>query len=212
VSPDNTHIAFAVDFTCGREFRIFVRSIANGEIVDQGIDDASSDIVFAADSNTLFYVRNEPTTLRSYQIWLHRLGTNPNSDVLIYEESDTTFSVSIGLSKSRKLVLVNINEERASEFRYQAEIYGLWRRSSKMKSDNERAVRLATLTQRHAGVINRLRSPESSRAAGSGGSHVRRISGKRDLLGRTQILGHNPAHSHSRSCCADGRIPSACRV
>jgi len=118
VSPDNTCVAFTVDFTGGREYRIFVRSIATGETVDQGIDNASSDLVIAADSDTLFYVRNEPTTLRSYQVWLHRLGTHPKSDVLIYEESDTTFSVSIGLSKSRKFALVNISEERTSECRY----------------------------------------------------------------------------------------------
>ena len=118
VSPDNTRVAFAVDFTGGRDFRIFVRTIATGETVDQGIDNASSDLVFAGDSNTIFYVRNEPTTLRSYQVWRHRLGINPKSDVLIYEESDPTFSVSIGLSRSRKFILLNIDEERTSEFRY----------------------------------------------------------------------------------------------
>jgi oligopeptidase B len=67
VSPNNKQVAFAVDFTGGREFRIFVRSIETGETVDQGIENASSDLVFAGDSDTLFYVRNEPTTLRSYQ-------------------------------------------------------------------------------------------------------------------------------------------------
>jgi len=118
VSPDNTRVAFAVDFTGGREFRVFVRSIATGEIVDQGIDNASSDLVFASDSNALFYVRNEPSTLRSYQVWLHRLDSNPNSDALIYEETDAAFSVSIALSKSRKLALFNVSEERTSEFRY----------------------------------------------------------------------------------------------
>ena len=118
VSPDNEHVAFSVDFTGGREFRIFVRTIATGETVDQGIDNASSDLVFAADSDTLFYVRNEPTTLRSYQVWRHRLGSNPNSDVLIYEESDPTFDISITLSVSRKVILLNISEERTSEFRY----------------------------------------------------------------------------------------------
>jgi oligopeptidase B len=118
VSPDNTRVAFAVDFTGGRDFHIFVRTIATGETVDQGIDNASSDVVFAGDSDTLFYVRNEPTTLRTYQVWRHRLGTDPKSDVLIYEESDPTFSVSIGLSRSRKFILLNIDEERTSEFRY----------------------------------------------------------------------------------------------
>jgi oligopeptidase B len=118
VSPDNTRVAFAVDFTGGREFRIFVRTIASGETVDQGIDNASSDLVFAADSDTLFYVRNEPTTLRSYQVWRHRLGSNPKSDVLIFEEGDLTFSVPIDLSRSRKFILLNIDGERTSEFRY----------------------------------------------------------------------------------------------
>jgi oligopeptidase B len=118
VSPDNTSVAFSVDFTGGRDFRIFVRTIATGETVDQGIDNASSDLVFAADSNTIFYVRNEPVTLRSYQVWRHRLGSDPQSDALIYEEKDPTFNVSINLSRSRKFILVNIDEERTSEFRY----------------------------------------------------------------------------------------------
>jgi oligopeptidase B len=118
VSPDNTSVAFTVDFTGGREFCIFVRTIASGEVVDQQIDDADSDLVFAADSKTLFYVRNEPTTLRSYQVWRHCLGSDPKSDVLVYEESDPAFTVSINLSRSRKFVLFNIDEERTSEFRY----------------------------------------------------------------------------------------------
>jgi oligopeptidase B len=118
VSPDNARVAFSVDFTGARDFRIFVRTIATGETVEQGIENASSDLVFAADSNTIFYVRNEPTTLRSYQVWRHRLGSDPHSDVLIYEESDPTFSVAISLSRSREFILLNIEEERTSEFRY----------------------------------------------------------------------------------------------
>jgi oligopeptidase B len=118
VSPDNTRIAFAVDFTGGRNFHIFVRTIATGQTADQGIDDASSDVVFGGDSDTLFYVRNQPVTLRSYQVWRHRLGTDPKSDVLIYEESDPTFDISLSLSRSQKFILLNINEERTSECRY----------------------------------------------------------------------------------------------
>jgi oligopeptidase B len=54
VSPDNTRIAFAVDFNGDREFRIFVRTIATGKIIDEGVDNAASNLVFAADSETLF--------------------------------------------------------------------------------------------------------------------------------------------------------------
>jgi oligopeptidase B len=83
VSPDNTRVAFTVDFSGDREYRIFVRTIAGGNAVDQGIDSAASSIVFAADSRTLFYVRNEPQTLRSYQVWRHRIGSMAANDALV---------------------------------------------------------------------------------------------------------------------------------
>ncbi len=118
VSPDNTRVAFTVDFSGDREFRIFVRAIASGEIVDQGIENAAANVVFAADSRTLFYVRNEPQTLRSYQVWRHRIGSSPKGDVLVYEERDPTFSASLDLSKSRKFILLDLDAERWSEFRY----------------------------------------------------------------------------------------------
>jgi oligopeptidase B len=118
VSPDNTRVAFAVDFTGGREFRIFVRTIATGEVVDQGIVNAAAHMVFAADSETLFYVRNEAKTVRSYQVWRHRVGTDSAGDALVYEEKDPTFSVSLELSKSRRFIFLDIDEERTSEVRY----------------------------------------------------------------------------------------------
>jgi oligopeptidase B len=118
ISPDNARVAFALDFEGGNKFHIFVRAIATGEIIDKGIDNAASSLAFAADSETLFYVRNEPTTLRSYQVWRHRIGETANSDLLVYGEDDSEFSVSIELSKSRKFIFLNIEEERTSEVRY----------------------------------------------------------------------------------------------
>src|SRR6516225_8660713 len=47
--------------------------------------------------------------------------------------------------------------------------------------------------------------------AGSGESSMRRITERKDPLVRTHILGHNPARSHSGSCCADGRALWVCK-
>src|SRR5690242_12594814 len=118
VSPDNTRVAFTVDFSGDLEHRIFVRAIGGGNAVDQGIDSAASSIVFAADNRTLLYVRNEPLTLRAYQVWRHRVGSNAANDVLLYEENDPTFSASLDLSKSRKLILLDLDGERWREYRY----------------------------------------------------------------------------------------------
>jgi oligopeptidase B len=120
VSPNNKRVAFTVDFNGNREFRIFVRTLLTGQVVDEGIDNAASNLVFAGDSESFFYVRNEPQTVRSYQVWRHRIGSDPTSDVLVYEEKDPTLSISLDLSKSRKFILLNIEGQHTSEVQYLA--------------------------------------------------------------------------------------------
>jgi oligopeptidase B len=118
VSPNNERIAYSVDFRGNREFRVFVRMLSTGRVIDEGIENAASNLVFAGDSETIFYVRNEPRSVRSYQLWRHRIGTDPASDELVYEEKDSTFSISLDLSKSRKFLLLNIDGEHTTEVRY----------------------------------------------------------------------------------------------
>jgi oligopeptidase B len=118
VSPDGARIAFAVDFTGNGIHRIFLRTIATGEIIDDDIDGADTDLVFSADGQMLFYVRLERKTLRAHQVWRHRIGTDATTDVLVYEERDPTFSVSLQESKSRKFILLSLDQERTSEVRF----------------------------------------------------------------------------------------------
>jgi oligopeptidase B len=118
VSPNNKRIAVTVDFHGNREFRVFVRTLPAGAVVDEGIENAASNLVFASDSETFFYVRKEPRTVRSYQLWRHRIGSDPTSDVLVYEEKDPTFSISLDLSKSRKFLLLTLEGEHTTELRY----------------------------------------------------------------------------------------------
>ena len=118
ISSNNERLAFTVDLSGDREFRAFVRTLATGEVLDEGISNAAPNVVFADDGETLFYVRNELKTVRPYQVWRHRVGSDTKKDVLIYEEADRTFSVSINLSKSREFMLLNLEGEHTGEVRY----------------------------------------------------------------------------------------------
>jgi oligopeptidase B len=111
VSPDGAYVAFAADFKGDGSNQIFVRKIATGEVVDSGIKDAIGDFVFAADSKRLFY-------LWSNQLWRHTVGSDPSTDILIYEEPDDTFTLALRLSKSRKFILLEIASELSTELRY----------------------------------------------------------------------------------------------
>ncbi|HBP88594.1 MAG TPA: oligopeptidase B, partial [Nitrospiraceae bacterium] len=70
------------------------------------------------DNRTLFYSRQDPETLRSFQIFRHRLGTDPKLDTLVYEETDETFSVSIEKTKSKRYLLIGSHQSITSEYRY----------------------------------------------------------------------------------------------
>jgi oligopeptidase B len=118
VSPDGTRVAFAVDFTGGRRHRLFVRTIATGEVADEGIIDAAPSFAFAADGETLFYTRVEPKTVRSYEVWRHRIGADPANDVLVYAEPDPQFAAFVYPSKSRQYILIACDQENTSEMRY----------------------------------------------------------------------------------------------
>jgi oligopeptidase B len=113
VSPDNALVAYAVDFTGDGAHQIFVKNLATGKVIDDGVKDVNANFVFAADSRTLFYTVGN-------QVWRHSIGRRASSDALVHEERDDTFEVSLSLSKSRKVILLVIENRRTSEVRYLA--------------------------------------------------------------------------------------------
>jgi oligopeptidase B len=120
ISPDWRQVAFSVDLSGARKHRLFVRDIASGAVTDLGIDDAGADIAFAADGQSLFYVRLDPVTLRAYQVWRRNFDAEEGAprDVLIYTEPDRRAEVSVYQSKSRRYIFIKSEREDSTEVRY----------------------------------------------------------------------------------------------
>ncbi len=117
VSPDSKLAVFGVD-TAGRRFyTLRVKDLATGRIMQDEIKDVTSNVTWAMDNRTLFYTRQDPETLRSYQIWRHELGTDTSGDVLVYEEKDDTFSCYVRRSKSDKYLFINSRQTLSTECR-----------------------------------------------------------------------------------------------
>ena len=117
VSPDENLIAFSVD-TTGRRIRTLqVKDLESGEILPDRIENVDGGHAWAADSKTLFYTRQDPKTLRDYQVWRHRLGTPSADDVLVYEEEDETFSCYVMSSQSEKYIIIGCSQTLSDEYR-----------------------------------------------------------------------------------------------
>ena len=116
LSEDDRLLAYSVDTVSRRIYTVYVKDLATGDLVGEPIIGTSGNVVWASDNRTLFYgVKDE--TLRPYKIMRHRLGTNPNDDVVVYEEKDETFVAYINKTKSRKYLIINSESTLSSECR-----------------------------------------------------------------------------------------------
>ncbi|MDE2923196.1 MAG: S9 family peptidase [Acidobacteriota bacterium] len=116
VSPDHRILAYGVDDVGRRFYTVRFKDLTTGETLEDEIPDVTANLVWAADSATLFYVRQDPDTLRAYQVYRHRLGSS-EPDELVYEEPDETFSVFLGRTRSRKYLLATSSHTLRTEVR-----------------------------------------------------------------------------------------------
>ena len=116
VSPDHRILAYGVDDVGRRFYTVRFRDLTTGETLPDEISDVTANLAWAADSATLFYVRQDPDTLRAYQVYRHRLGSDA-ADELVYEEPDETFSVFLGRSQSREYLMATSSHTLRTEVR-----------------------------------------------------------------------------------------------
>lgn len=117
VSPNNDILAFAEDTVGRRQYTIRFKNLVTGQFLPDEIKDAGSDLAWANDNRTLFYVHKNPQTLRPYEVYRHVLGTNPADDKLVYKETNPAFYASVYPSRANDYVIISLQSEDSNEIR-----------------------------------------------------------------------------------------------
>jgi len=118
VSTDNNLIAFGVDTVSRRKYTIHFKNLKTGEILPDQIPVTSGRAAWTNDNKTVFYAAKDETTLRSYKIMKHVLGTDPSSDKEVFEEKDVTFDTYVYKSRSKKYVFIGSGSTLSDEYRF----------------------------------------------------------------------------------------------
>ncbi|WP_419950338.1 S9 family peptidase [Candidatus Palauibacter sp.] len=118
VSSTGDMMAWAEDTRGRRIYTIRIRNLDTGETYPEAIEGASGNMVWAEDNRTLFYTKRDPGTLRSYQIYRHRVGTDPADDVLVYQEDDEEFSSRVRKTKSKRYLVISSSHTLMDEHRF----------------------------------------------------------------------------------------------
>ncbi len=114
VSPDHRLLLWGWDRTGDERFTATVRDLDTGEDLDLRLDDISYSTAWALDNRTFFYVRPDEAN-RPYQVWKHRLGTDPADDELVFTEPDERFFVGVGLEKDDSYIQIGVSSKVTDE-------------------------------------------------------------------------------------------------
>lgn len=106
INPNNDLVSYGIDTTGRRQYTLHIKNLKTNVIFKDEISNTTGGSTWANDNKTLFYTLKDETTLRSEAIYKHRLNSDQKSDVLIYEETDDTFGVSVYKTKSRKYLVI----------------------------------------------------------------------------------------------------------
>jgi oligopeptidase B len=106
INLNNDLVSYGIDTTGRRQYTLHIKDLKTNKIFKDEISNTTGGSTWANDNKTLFYTQKDETTLRSEAIYKHQLNTDQKSDVLIYEETDDTFGVSVYKTKSDKYLVI----------------------------------------------------------------------------------------------------------
>lgn len=114
LSPNSQLLAFTEDTVSRRQYTLRFKDLATNVMFDESIEDVT-DVVWANDNQTLFYVKQDQQTLLPYQVYRHQLGDDPSNDQLIYEEFDDTFYLNLYKTRSEDYLVICADSTMTSE-------------------------------------------------------------------------------------------------
>ena len=116
-SPDQNLLAYAADYTGAELFKLRFRDLATGNDLEDVLHDVYYGAAWASDNQTFFYTKADKA-MRPFQVWRHRLGIPSAQDVLVLQEDDERFELSVEPTKSERYIIFSSSSQVTTECRF----------------------------------------------------------------------------------------------
>ncbi len=115
-SPDGALLAWSADWSGAEFYELRIRDLRTGEDLPDVIASTYPGVAWSASSEHLFYL--VPDELhRPFQVWRHRVGTPAADDVLVHEEPDQRYELTLHASRSGELAVITAASRDTTEVR-----------------------------------------------------------------------------------------------
>ena len=113
-SPDHAMLAWSSDDRGSEYYTLRIRDIATARDLADTIEETGGGCVWSADSRYVFYVRLDENH-RPSRLFRHEVGSDPESDVLVFEEKDPGFFMGVGTTRSDNYIVIDCHDHETSE-------------------------------------------------------------------------------------------------
>ena len=107
-------LGYGADERGSEYYTIRFVDVETGELLDDVIEDTGGSVIWSANASHAFYIRLDENH-RPSRVFRHEIGTPAENDVLVYEEADPGFFVSVGETQSRDFLLILTHDHETSE-------------------------------------------------------------------------------------------------
>lgn len=113
-SPDHALFAYAADDQGSEVYRLYVKDLATGVVLEGPAQSTTGDFTWSPDSRYLFWIFRDDNG-RPSKIYRRPARGGPKDDVLVYEEPDDGFFLSIGTTQSDAYIVIGAGNHETSE-------------------------------------------------------------------------------------------------
>ncbi len=116
VSNSGSLLAYSTDTDGSERFRMVVKDLDTGEMLEDEIEETIGGAVWAADDASFLYTVVDENW-RPWQVRLHVLGVPAEQDAVVYEESNPGFFVEAHPTTSEEYIVISAGDHVTSEVR-----------------------------------------------------------------------------------------------
>jgi oligopeptidase B len=113
VSPDGKLLAWSADSNGEERFTLRIRDLATGKDTETVAPDSFGEVAWSTDSKALVWAQTS-AEWRPDRARLHRLGTAPGNDAILYQEP-ADYWVSVSSTQDRRLILISASQPATTE-------------------------------------------------------------------------------------------------
>ena len=114
ISPDHKLLAWSADERGSELYTIRIRDLSTGSDLADLVEETDGSMVWSADGASFLYIKLDENH-RPSRVYRRRLGADPASDELIFEETDPGWFMNVWRSRSRRFAVIHLTDHDSAE-------------------------------------------------------------------------------------------------